>query len=100
MNKSKSVSDRAGRSIASIDEFAIEPLRIFMCASERSLEIAHLLALRPYYRTIVYISGNHPVLAIPSQNSLKFRYGLRFHASLMPELTDRRSVGRDRTNDH
>jgi hypothetical protein len=87
------------RSIVGTDEFAVPPLRMPMRVRE-FLEIARLLALLPDYRTIGHISGNHPILAVPSQTPLQLRNPLRFHTGLMPELAASWSDRRDRTDEH
>src|SRR5262249_44531052 len=80
-----------GRPVVGIDEFAVEPPRVLMSTSERFLEIAHLHALLHYGPYFSHKPCNHPVRSIPSQNLVQFRNRLRFHDSLVPKLTDRRS---------
>src|SRR5262249_19560404 len=88
------------RSIVGIDEFAVPPLRMPARISERFLQIALLLSVLHYDRTIEHIPGNHPLRAIPSQNPLQFWHPLRFHAGLMPEFVDSWSDRRDRAHEH
>src|SRR5215467_4044270 len=88
------------RPIVGIDEFAVGPLRTLMSISKRFLEIAHLLAVLHYNRTVDHITGNHPVLAIPLQNPFQLPRPLRFHAKLVPELADRWTDRCERADEH
>src|SRR5262249_24989763 len=88
------------RPIVDIDEFAVGPLRTLMSISKRFLEIAHLLAVLHYNRTVDHITGKSPVLAIPLQNPFQLPRPLRFHAKLVPELADRWTDRCERADEH
>ena len=83
MNRPSGLRIPASRSVVGIDEFTIEPLRGEMRISERFIEIAHLLALFPYFWMIGHKPGNHPFRTVPSQNPLQFWNCLRLHAGLV-----------------